>query len=64
MKGEVAAAVRKWPAMRGKCEEEVPYWRTSYTVMAVMKMTPILPLLAGNKRGISHLNLLKGYPWC
>lgn len=30
----------------------VSVWSTSHTEIAVMKMTPILPLLAGNEAGI------------
>lgn len=50
MKGGVAAAVRKWPMIRGKCAKPgTPLWSTSHTAIAAMKMTPILPLLTGEQ---------------
>lgn len=48
MKGGVGAAARKLPMIRRKCERiGMPLWSTSHTVIAVMKMTPILHLLTG-----------------
>lgn len=47
-KGGVAAAMRKLPMIRRKRERiGMPLWSTSHAVIAVMKMTPILPLLIG-----------------
>lgn len=50
MKGWVAVAVRKLPRIRGKGERMgKPLWSTSHTVIAVMKMTRILPCLTGEQ---------------
>lgn len=53
MKNGVAAAVRKLPTIRRKGERMgKSLWSTSHKVIAVMKMTLILPVLTGNERRI------------